>query len=178
MPEYLRPGVYIEETSYRGKPIQGVSTSTAGFVGAARTGPEGKATFVSSFAHFRRLFGDPIEDVAGMGDYLGHSVKAFFENGGSRAYVVRVLGPGAAASEIAMDQGTALRLANGVTVRGPTTTLPLNSLRQVAVGGSLDIFTRPGQTAAFSLSRTVLVAALDPRRNSVTVAAADEIPSG
>ena len=60
MPEYLHPGVYIEETSYRGKPIQGVSTSTAGFVGAARKGAEGRATFVPSFAHFRRLFGDPV----------------------------------------------------------------------------------------------------------------------
>ena len=39
MPEYLAPGVYIEETSYRAKSIEGVSTSTAGFVGPARSGP-------------------------------------------------------------------------------------------------------------------------------------------
>ena len=43
MPEYLHPGVYIEETSFRGKPIQGVGTSTAGFVGAA-TSPAGRGT--------------------------------------------------------------------------------------------------------------------------------------
>ena len=48
MPEYLHPGVYIEETSYRGKPIQGVSTSTAGFVGAAAKGQEGKPRLVKS----------------------------------------------------------------------------------------------------------------------------------
>ena len=56
MAEYLHPGVYIEETSYRGKPIQGVSTSTAGFVGAARKGPEGK---------FRIRFTDVRADMRG-----------------------------------------------------------------------------------------------------------------
>ena len=98
MPEYLHPGVYIEETSYRGKPIQGVSTSTAGFVGAARKGPEGTPFFISSLNSFRRTFGDPISPPDQLGDYLGHAVKAFFENGGSRAYVVRALARDALAS--------------------------------------------------------------------------------
>ena len=39
MPEYLAPGVYIEETSFRAKTIEGVSTSTAGFVGLTERGP-------------------------------------------------------------------------------------------------------------------------------------------
>ena len=91
MPEYLHPGVYMEETSYRGKPIQGVSTSTAGFVGAAAKGPEGKPSFVGSYSQYRRLFGDPPRTVLGLGDFMGHSVKAFFDNGGARCYVVRAL---------------------------------------------------------------------------------------
>ena len=40
MPEYLSPGVYVEEIEIGGKPIEGVSTSTAGFLGPAERGPE------------------------------------------------------------------------------------------------------------------------------------------
>lgn len=177
MPEYLHPGVYIEETSYRGKPIQGVSTSTAGLVGAARKGPEGTPFFVSSLNAFRRTFGDPISPPTGMGDYLGHAVKAFFENGGSRAYIVRVLGNGAAASQAALEQGTVLTLP-GVTLRGPTRTIPLDSLRRVTAGTLLRVFTRPTAADAFSETRTVTVESYDPLRNRVRVAAADEIPTG
>ena len=39
MPEYLAPGVFVEETSFRAKSIEGVSTTTTGFIGAARFGP-------------------------------------------------------------------------------------------------------------------------------------------
>ena len=39
MPEYLAPGVYVEEVSYRSKSIEGVSTTTTGFIGPARYGP-------------------------------------------------------------------------------------------------------------------------------------------
>jgi DNA-binding CsgD family transcriptional regulator len=130
MPEYLHPGVYIEETSFRGKPIQGVSTSTAGFVGAARKGAEGKAIFVPSFAQFRRLFGYPVTAPAGLGDYLGHSVKSFFENGGARCYVVRVLAADALASSVAIEQGTALGLASGAVARLMQERLALLTVRQ------------------------------------------------
>ena len=59
MPEYLAPGVYIEETSYRAKSIEGVSTSTAGFVGPTRSGPSvGKPEVLTSFADFQRTYGD------------------------------------------------------------------------------------------------------------------------
>ncbi len=170
MPEYLRPGVFIQETSFRGKPIQGVSTSTAGFVGATRSGPEGKPTFIGSYGQFRRLFGDPITSPSGLGDYLGHAVKAFFENGGSRCYVVRTLGPGAAAAERTMDQGTIFRLARGVTVRGPTDTLRLNSLRRVAPGTVLRVFTRPNATGAFTERLASAVASINPLDNSVVLA--------
>lgn len=178
MPEYLHPGVYIEETSYRGKPIQGVSTSTAGFVGAARKGPEGRAEFVPSFAHFRRMFGDPISPAAGLGDFLGHSVKAFFDNGGARCYVVRVLPGDALASNAAIEQGIVLKLAPGIAVRGPTRTLRLNALRGVTAGTTLRIFTRPDATSAFAETRTATVDTYDAVRNIVTVTAADEIPAG
>lgn len=100
MPEYLSPGVYIEEVSYRSRNIEGVSTSTAGFVGAARFGPvEGKALLVTSFAEFERYFGSLHQLVfkppsgsalVTQHNYLAHAVRAFFDEGGSRLYISRI----------------------------------------------------------------------------------------
>lgn len=98
MPEYLAPGVYIEETSYRAKSIEGVSTSTAGFVGPTRSGPSaGKPEVITSFADYQRAYGG-LEDLAFGTNYVAHAARAFFEEGGARLYVVRVLGAGSAAS--------------------------------------------------------------------------------
>ena len=53
MAEYLAPGVYVEETSFRAKSIEGVGTSTTGFVGLALKGPLSTATFITSFGDYR-----------------------------------------------------------------------------------------------------------------------------
>lgn len=90
MPEYLAPGVYVEEVSFRAKTIEGVSTSTAGFVGPARYGPtSGEPELLTSFADFERIYGglDPLDYGP---NYLAHGVRAFFEEGGRRLYVARV----------------------------------------------------------------------------------------
>ncbi|MCI0520639.1 MAG: phage tail sheath subtilisin-like domain-containing protein, partial [Chloroflexi bacterium] len=94
MPEYLAPGVYIEEVSFRAKTIEGVSTSTAGFVGPARYGPiRGEPELLTSFADFERIYGglDPLDfDGETTTNFLAHAVRAFFEEGGRRLYVARV----------------------------------------------------------------------------------------
>lgn len=95
MPDYLAPGVYVEETSARTRRIEGVSTSTAGFVGPTRTGPTGGAPeMVTNFAEFERIFGGldalTFANEAPTPNYLAHGVQAFFENGGRRLYVSRV----------------------------------------------------------------------------------------
>jgi hypothetical protein len=97
MPEYLAPGVYVEETSFRAKSIEGVATSTAGFVGQARFGPiEGMPALVTGFEEYQRLFGDA-EDLLLSGvpttNHLAQAVRLFFENGGKRVYVARVFRP-------------------------------------------------------------------------------------
>lgn len=93
MPEYLAPGVYIEETSYRAKSIEGVATSTAGFVGQARSGPiTGAPLLVTSFEEYQRFFGDAADLVLADGlrtNQLAHAARLFFENGGRRLYVAR-----------------------------------------------------------------------------------------
>jgi uncharacterized protein len=167
MPEYLSPGVYIEETSYRGKPIEGVSTSTAGFVGRARSGPEGTAVLVTNFNQFRRTFGEPYSNPSELGDYLGHAVRAFFENGGKRCYVVRALASDAVYAQSTLFEGTALRLPATATVRGPTDVIPLTSLRNVEAGTNLQIYTRPHAAAPFTHVTTVQVGSYDATRNTV-----------
>jgi phage tail sheath protein FI len=97
MPEYLAPGVYVEEVDTGSKPIEGVSTSTAGMIGVTERGPLDVPILVTSFGEFRRWFGDHLDFTAfsnGPLDrhcYVPNAVQGFFENGGKRVYVVRVL---------------------------------------------------------------------------------------
>jgi phage tail sheath protein FI len=93
MPEYLSPGVYIEEFESGGVPVAGVSTSTAGFIGLAQRGDvEGLPELVTSFADFQRKFGAYLpENQFGEYRYLSYSVEHFFINGGSRCFVMRVV---------------------------------------------------------------------------------------
>lgn len=98
MPEYLAPGVFVEEVSFRAKSIEGVSTTTTGFIGPARFGPlDIEPEIVTSLVEYERTFGDKqrleFEDVGEIDNYLWHALRAFFEEGGSRAYVSRVFLP-------------------------------------------------------------------------------------
>ena len=85
MPEYLAPGVYIEEIARGPTPIEGVSTSTAAFLGQTERGPV-MPRFVTSYNQYVRLFGD----LFGSAQYMPHAVSSFFENGGRRCYVCRI----------------------------------------------------------------------------------------
>lgn len=89
MPEYLYPGVYVEEIDTGNKPIEGVSTSTVGFLGIAERGPT-KATLITSFGDYTRAFGRYVKDADGTDHYLAYAVEGFFQNGGKRCFVQRV----------------------------------------------------------------------------------------
>ncbi len=100
MPEYLAPGVFVEETSFRSKSIEGVSTSTTAFVGPTRSGPVGGVPeLITSFADFERMYGG-LNDLsyAPNTNYIAHAVMAYFNEGGARLYVARVAGTSAAAA--------------------------------------------------------------------------------
>jgi phage tail sheath protein FI len=96
MPQYLSPGVYVEEVEAGSRPIEGAGTAVAAFVGLAARGPVNKPTLVTNWNQFVLTFGDFVE-----GSYLAHSVYGYFLNGGGACYVVRVgptgeaAGPGA-----------------------------------------------------------------------------------
>src|SRR5918998_3592845 len=92
MPTYLTPGVYVEEVSSGSKPIEGVGTAVAAFVGLAPGGPINKPLRMSNWSQFVKAFADAEHPENGPfmeGAYLAHSVYGFFENGGSVCWVVR-----------------------------------------------------------------------------------------
>ena len=99
MAEYLSPGVYVEEYDSGATPMQGVSTSTAGFVGLAERGPViGQPQLVTSFSDYKRMYGGYLSDAAyGTNRFLPYAVEQFFANGGARAYIMRAV-PGDAKS--------------------------------------------------------------------------------
>src|SRR5512147_2838261 len=84
-PQYLSPGVYVEEVDRGSKPIEGVGTAVAGFIGFAAKGPVNKPTFVANWTQFVSTFGGFMP-----GAYLAHGVFGYFNNGGGSCYVVRL----------------------------------------------------------------------------------------
>jgi phage tail sheath protein FI len=92
MAEYLSPGVYVEEYDNSPRGIEGVGTSTAGFIGLAEKGPiEGAPLLVTSMKAFKQQFGGFLSEFAyGEFRFLANSVEQFFDNGGTRCYVMRV----------------------------------------------------------------------------------------
>lgn len=101
MAEYLSPGVYVEEFESGGKPMEGVGTSTAGFVGLALRGPVGGVPqLVTNFADFKRKYGGYLSAAEfGENRFLAYAVEHFFLNGGSRAFISRVAPADANASK-------------------------------------------------------------------------------
>src|SRR3954465_2804749 len=98
MHEYLTPAVYVEETSFRSRSIEGVPTSTFGMAGVTEYGPlpvpvgaiplTPAPTLVTSMTEYERAFGG-----LSVGDApcrLALAARAFFANGGRRLYVSRV----------------------------------------------------------------------------------------
>ena len=88
MAEYLSPGVYVEEYDSSPRAIEGVGTSTAGFIGMTVKGPSvGAPSLVTSFADFQRQFGGYLSEYShGEYRYLPASVEQFFANGGTQFF--------------------------------------------------------------------------------------------
>jgi phage tail sheath protein FI len=101
MPNLQTPGVYIQEVPLGPAPIQGVSTSIAGFVGEAERGlTYGSPSLVTSFADFQNQFGGFV-----AGKYLAYAVQGFFANGGQSAFIARVVDPSAKPASVAPGTG-------------------------------------------------------------------------
>ncbi|MHB9858029.1 phage tail sheath family protein [Streptomyces sp. YIM S03343] len=123
MPTYLTPGVYVEEVQSGARPIEGVGTAVAAFVGFAEKGPFHAPTLVTSWDQYSQVFGGFTE-----GTYLAHALYGYFSNGGGAAYVVRI--------------GGAAEAASGPSVNGGRQP---KAVRPVELGGFL-IAAKPGVT--------------------------------
>lgn len=96
MAEYLTPGVYIEEIERGPRPIEGVPTSTAAFLGETERGAI-KPRMVTSYKEYQRWFGGTF----GEARFMPYAVSGFFENGGKRLYISRIVGENATPAETA-----------------------------------------------------------------------------
>jgi phage tail sheath protein FI len=116
------PGVYIQEVSSGVRTIAGVATSVAAFLGAASRGPINKAIRIYSFADFERAFGGLSADSE-----MSYGVRQFFINGGTDAWIVRIvknaspasrtLQTSAAAPSLLITATDPGALGNGIQVR-------------------------------------------------------------
>src|SRR6266481_1912398 len=114
MPEYLSPGVYVEEVATGPRPIEGVSTSTAGFVGLTERGSV-QPRLVTSWQEYERCFGGYLPRAT---SFLPFGVQGFFVNGGQRAFIARITGAGAipAGINLSAPTGNAAPGSNNVLV--------------------------------------------------------------
>jgi phage tail sheath protein FI len=185
MPEYLAPGVYVEEVSFRSKSIEGVSTTTTGFVGPTRYGPlDLDNELLTSLGDFARVYGNGAQlrlDGSTFHNYMWHAARAFFIEGGKRLYVSRVFrrldsGPSSPAPGTVDSPPTLLSAgyADGYA-RGPSNGR-LSST--AAAGSSLRVRARwPGAAGnvrvRFNLRVSKSVLGFDQRRDPITNAVVD-----
>lgn len=137
MPEYLSPGVYIEEIEIGSRPIEGVSTSTAGMIGVTGKGPvDGLPVLTTSFEDYQRKFGGFLdEEKWGESRFLPFAVDGFFKNGGQRVYIKRVVGENAQESKKIFTNQAVTRLTEDMSEKETERTrAKLSSMRGVEVG--------------------------------------------
>lgn len=172
MPEVLSPGVYIQEFAIGATPIQGASTSTAGFIGMAEKGPTtGLPIFVSGINDFARHFGDFLPKSYGQYRYLAYAVNSFFTNGGSGCYVMRVAPSDARiAKNEGISAGIALPLARNATAGD--TILYLTSLRGIDTTAKITLTEYREDGTADHHEGPLTIASYDSAKNTVTLSAA------
>lgn len=95
MPNYLSPGVYVEEVSSGSKPIAGVGTAVGAFVGIAEKGATDKAVLVTNWSQYVSEFGGFLPNA-----YLSYAVYNFFAEGGTSCYVARAIAEDAAKASV------------------------------------------------------------------------------
>src|ERR1043165_6386915 len=126
--ETLHPGVYIQEVPSGLRPIEGVSTSNAAFIGKAQMGALDQARLVTNPQEFENAYGGYLADSS-----LAHAVHQFFNNGGKKAYIVRVAGAGAVPADISIKD------------RKGAKTLTIEAANEGAWGNKLDVLITDGQ---------------------------------
>jgi len=166
MPELLHPGVYVQEISSGVRPIQGVSTSTAAFIGVTDKGPTPGTTLptgkvarpvlVTSFTDYQRQFGGFRRD-----SFLTYAVRAFYDNGGRRVYIVRI-----------NNNATTATLGPGSPPIGPPGSFPISAANEGEWGNKIWLSVSaassdPTNNQLFKLTVMYGATALEASRNVV-----------
>jgi phage tail sheath protein FI len=170
MPSYLAPGVYVEEIPSGPPPIEGVGTSTAGFVGVTRRGPtEGRPRLVTNYGEFVRLYGGAFNFPAPLDTWnqLPFAVRGFFANGGRRLYVMRVAPTTASPASAQTQGGLVTRITRDI--QATQTVARLATLRGIRTGTNLQFqMTKNGITTT---SAVLTVNAVNRATGEVTLSA-------
>ncbi|MGW1076942.1 phage tail sheath subtilisin-like domain-containing protein [Streptomyces sp. NPDC002537] len=139
MATYLSPGVFVEESAGGSRPVEGVGTAVAAFVGFADQGPLNEPVRITNWGQFNKTFGEFAD-----GYYLAHSVYGYFANGGGTCYVVRVGGQ-STGSEDAVEGSQPTAVAPAQVLGGfRVAALPAATDRNISV----DVQRKPGDPKA------------------------------
>ena len=138
--DYFSPGVYIEEFDKGTKPIQGVGTSVAAFVGFTEKAPDNRPHLVTNWGDYARLFGGFLPD-----SYLAYAVRGFFDNGGRQAYVVSVSAASGPADVAANARPAAIAAAAVIPARLPAigTSLSVEAVAEGQAGEDIQLEVGP-----------------------------------
>lgn len=183
MPEYLAPGVFVEEVSFRSKSIEGVSTSTCAFVGPTLKGPYGVAPpLITSVAEFERVYGDlgnlsyraATDAVPDVPNHMAHAVRAFFENGGQRLYVARTFAPRIdGCGSVVTDNANAVAPSRGNDSAEPGIAAYNAALALLEPIAEISIIAAPGHSAlaaaSFAAVQQALIAHAEKMRYRIAV---------
>jgi hypothetical protein len=124
---YLSPGVYVEEVDRGTKPIEGVGTSVAAFIGfTERAEQTNSATLITNWNQFTQKFGGFV-----AGTFLPHAVYGYFANGGGRCYVISVSTQGG--------EGSPAQAALPTSADASTESLQVKALEGGQVGNNLSV---------------------------------------
>jgi len=116
MPSYLHPGVYVEEIPSGSRPIEGVATSVAAFVGAVNRGPVGEPVLIGNFGDYVSEFGQ----ITSESDDMGLALQAYYLNGGGAAFICRLASGATSSSSVTLrDVATGLVDVMTVTANSP-----------------------------------------------------------
>jgi uncharacterized protein len=146
MPEYLTPGVYVEEVSFRPSSIQAASTSVAGMVGPTRFGPiRGRPLLLTSYSDYESAFGDALNltfSGASVPNYTAYAARAFFDNGGQQLYLSRIVNDVLGEGDPSQRPSTA-----ALAIPASGTTLLTFGARFSGTGGNVDLVLTPRRSA-------------------------------
>ncbi len=140
---YLTPGVYVEEVDRGPKPIEGVGTAVAAFLGVAEKGPIGETVMCANWTQFVETFGGFVP-----GAYLAPAVYGYFNNGGTLAFVVRV------GDEAAADAAPPAAIAEIASrASGAPVTLKAIARESGAEGISVDVADGPEESFTITVKK-------------------------